>query len=174
MKTYKLKGIIAVAAIALLQFSGAFAQSADAGSKTRLGIGLSLGVPTKSALGDFVIAPDLRLQHDLSKSISITLTTGYYGFAGKEEIDGEKLSSDLIPLKAGAKLFFGDAFYFQPEVGVSFSTKKDFGNHFTYAPNLGYVNNNWDFGLRYEGFESFEFSEGMVAARIAYAFKIGK
>ncbi|TKC00896.1 hypothetical protein [Pedobacter cryophilus] len=172
MKKNKLTGIIAVAAITLLQFTGAFAQSTDDGHQTRLGFGLGLGVPTKSYMGDVVIAPDLRLQHDLGERTSLTLTTGYYGFIGKEkDAFGNELMADLIPLKAGAKFFFGNTFYFQPEVGVSFSTKEDYGNPFTYAPSLGYANNKWDFALRYEGFEYDNSSNGMVAFRVAYAFK---
>lgn len=168
-----LKGLVAIAAVGFITVTGASAQDAkDNGHVTRLSGALSLGVPTKSYMGDVVIAPDLRLQHDLGERISLTLTTGYYGFIGKEnDALGNQLSSDLIPLKAGVKFFFGNTFYLQPEVGVSFATKKNYGNPFTYAPSLGYANNKWDFALRYEGFEYENVSNGMVAFRVAYAFK---
>lgn len=168
-----LKGLVAIAAVGFISVTGAFAQDKpENGHVTRLSGGLSLGVPTKSYMGDVVIAPDLRLQRDLGERISLTLTTGYYGFIGKEkDALGNQFSSDLIPLKAGVKFFFGNTFYVQPEVGVSFATKKNYGNPFTYAPSLGYANNKWDVALRYEGFEYENVSNGMVALRVAYAFK---
>ncbi|WP_026903571.1 hypothetical protein [Pedobacter glucosidilyticus] len=144
------------------------------GSRTRLGVGLSLGVPTKSNVADVVIAPDLRLQHDLGARTSLTLTTGYYGFLGKPEILGERIGSDLIPLKAGAKFFFGDTFYLQPEAGVAFSTKEGYGTPFVWAPSVGYANQKWDIALRYEGFEYENGSNGMVAIRAAYSFNLSK
>ncbi len=176
MKKNYVKGMVAAAAITLINLTGAFAQTVDNGHRTRLGVALGVGVPTKSYMGDLVIAPDLRLQHDLGERTSLTLTTGYYGFIGKEKVNGVQLSADLIPLKAGAKFFFGNTFYVQPEVGVAFSTKKNYGNPFVYAPSLGYANNKWDFALRYEGFEYdnakyANSSNGMVAFRVAYAFK---
>lgn len=167
--------VITAAVIILYGFNETVkAQEVENGHRIRLGFGMGLGVPTKSAMGDIVIAPDLRLQYDLGERTSLTLTTGYYGFIGKPEIAGEKVGSDLIPLKAGAKFFFGNTFYVQPEAGISFSTKENYGNPFTWAPSLGYANNKWDFALRYEGFEYENSSTGMVALRVAYAFKVSE
>lgn len=174
MKLKGLKILFTVAVMVLFGLNNANAQEVEDGHRTRLGFGLGLGIPTKSSMGDLVIAPDLRLQHDLGERTSLTLTTGYYGFIGKPEIAGVKIGSDLIPLKAGAKFFFGNTFYVQPEVGISFSTKENYGNPFTWAPSLGYANNKWDFALRYEGFEYENSSAGMVALRVAYAFKVTK
>jgi hypothetical protein len=171
MKKNIIRGLIVAATITLSQFNNAFAQM-DNGHATRLGFGFGFGVPTKSVMGDVILAPDLRLQHDLGERTSLTLTTGYYALLGKEKnAAGVQLSSDLIPLKGGAKFFFGDTFYIQPEVGIAFSTKEGYGNPFVYAPSLGYANNKFDFALRYEGFEYENASNGMVAFRVAYAFK---
>jgi hypothetical protein len=177
MKMNFMRETIAAAVIALLSLNSAHAQTEN-GHATRLGIALGVGVPTKGYMGDVVLAPDLRLQHDLGERTSLTLTTGYYGFIGTEnDAAGAQLQADLIPLKAGAKFFFGNTFYLQPEVGIAFSTKKDYGNPFTYAPSLGYATNKWDVALRYEGFEYGSDtkygsrSNGMVALRVAYAFK---
>lgn len=174
MKKNLLK-MFAIAAVATLYLNPMTtkAQSNPDGTRTRLGIGLGLGVPTKDN-ADFVIAPDIRLQHDLAGRTSLTLTTGYYGFLGKPEVAGEKIGADLIPLKAGAKFFFGNTFYFQPELGVAFSTKSDHGTPFVWAPNIGYANEKWDLGLRYEGFEYDGGSNGMVALRVAYSFNLSK
>ncbi|OAQ38523.1 hypothetical protein A5893_13950 [Pedobacter psychrophilus] len=167
MKKTTFKGMIAAAALTLITFAGAFAQSSEDGHATRLGVALGIGVPTKSGGADIILAPDLRLQHDLSQRTSLTLTTGYYAPIG----GGTNFGDGLIPLKAGAKFFFGDTYYFQPEVGVGFSTVKNGGNPFIYAPSLGYANNKWDIALRYEGFDYSPGSNGMVAVRLAYAFK---
>ena len=172
MKRIFMKAFVAVAAVSsVLMISNVKAQNVDNGHRTRLGIGVGIGVPTKSYMGDVVLAPDLRLQHDLGERTSLTLTTGYYGFVGGP--DGN-VQSDLIPLKAGAKFFFGDTFYLQPEAGVSFATREGGGTPFTWAPSVGYANDKWDFALRYEGFEYEGGSNGMVAFRAAYAFKLSK
>ncbi|MFC5283164.1 hypothetical protein [Pedobacter alpinus] len=169
MKKINFKGIIAVAVLALIQFTNASAQTSEKGHVTRLSGALGIGVPTKSNMGDIVIAPDLRLQRDLGERTSLTLTTGYYGFVGGPEGNQQ---SDLIPLKAGAKFFFGNTFYVQPEAGVAFGTRNGAGTAFAWAPSLGYANNKWDIALRYEGFEyKNDVSNGMVAVRLAYAFK---
>ncbi len=171
MKMNVLKSLIVVATITLTQINVAFAQI-DNSHATRLGFGLGIGVPTKSYMGDIILAPDLRLQHDLGERTSLTLTTGYYALLGKEKTaTGATFSSDLVPLKGGAKFFFGETFYLQPEVGIAFSTKDGYGNPLVYAPSLGYANNKWDFALRYEGFEYKNSSNGMVAFRVAYAVK---
>ncbi|MBK0382180.1 hypothetical protein I5M32_04335 [Pedobacter sp. SD-b] len=167
MKKITLKGIMAAAALTLITIASSYAQTNDVEHPTRLGVALGIGVPTKSGGADIILAPDLRLQHDLSNRTSLTLTTGYYGPIG----GGTEFGDGLIPLKAGAKFFFGDTYYFQPEVGVGFSTTKNGGNPFIYAPSLGYANNKWDISLRYEGFEYNPGSNGMVAVRLAYAFK---
>ncbi|WP_442795373.1 hypothetical protein [Pelobium manganitolerans] len=169
MKKNILKGVMAAAALTFISFSGAFAQTNDVDHPTRLSVGVGIGVPTKSYMGDVVLAPDLRVQHDLSNRTSLTLTTGYYGFVGGP--DGNP-QSDLIPLKAGAKFFFGNTFYVQREVGAAFGTRDGAGTAFAWAPSLGYANNKWDLALRYEGFEyKNDVSNGMVAVRLAYAFK---
>jgi hypothetical protein len=174
-KTFLKMFVVAATITSYIGLNSAQAQETNAdGSRTRLGIALGLGVPTKSESGDFVIAPDLRLQHDLGARTSLTLTTGYYGFVGKPEIAGEKMGSDLIPLKAGAKFFFGNTFYAQPEVGVAFSTKENYGTPFVWAPSIGYANQKWDIALRYEGFEYESGSNGMVALRAAYSFNLSK
>lgn len=174
MKNNKLRGIIVVAAITLLQLNSALAQLSSDSQPTRISIALGLGAPTKSYMGDIVIAPDLRLQHNLGQNMALTLTAGYYSFVGMDELNGIKSFSDQIPLKAGVKFFFGETFYFLPEAGIVFGIEKGYGTSFTYAPNFGYATEKWDFSLRYEGFETYNSSTGMVTARLAYAFKIGK
>jgi hypothetical protein len=169
MKRNNFIGIIAVAAISLLPFTETFSQTTN-NNKTTLRLAVGVATPTKSYMGDVVLTPDVRLQYLINKGISLTLTTGYYGFIGKQKANGLIQNSDLIPLKAGIKLFVGDNFYFQPEAGISFATESNFDNPFTWAPNLGYAYNKWDFSARYEGFENSNSSNGMVAVRLGYAF----
>jgi hypothetical protein len=163
MKKITFKGIIAAAALSLTTITGSFTQTTVYKHATRLGAALNLGVPTKEGMGDFLIAPDLRLQRDLGQRTSLTLTTGYYAFIGRDNNNlGQQIESNLIPLK---------------EVGIAFSTKKDYGNPFVYAPSVGFANNKWDVALRYENFKYGDkafypnVNTGMVALRLAYAFK---
>lgn len=174
MKKNMFRGLIAAVAITLIQSTGAYAQKSDNGHATRIGAAFGIGVPTKSGGSDVIIAPDLRLQHDLGERTSLTLTTGYYGFVGGNEKNDQ---SDIIPLKAGVKFFFGNTFYIQPEAGIGFGLRDNAGTPFIWAPSLGYANNKWDIALRYEGFEyknnqyNQDATNGMVAVRLAYAFK---
>lgn len=159
----------AVAAVALFLTTNVNAQSDDS-KALRLGVGLNVGVPTTSGYS-LAIGGDLRLQKDFSSNISGILSAGYTNFSIKDSNGGGSIG--LIPVKAGAKIFFAESAYFSGEVGAGFGTENGQKTAFLWAPGIGYgFDNGLDLGLRYEGAEYSGGSLGQVALRIAYGFKL--
>ena len=154
----------------------------------RLGFGLSGGYmlnPSNTAFGGAAdtfsgpaVGGDVRLQYDLSKRLSITLTTGYSHFFIDKDLKNSPLNLHdvgLIPVKAGFKAFFWeDSFYALGEAGAGFTVSKNspFADNTTVilSPGIGWANKYVDLSLRYEHYTEFE--TGQVALRLAYGFKL--
>ncbi|TKC09353.1 outer membrane beta-barrel protein [Pedobacter frigoris] len=157
----------AVAAVALFFTTSVNAQDSKA---LRLGIGLNAGLPTTTGYS-FVIGGDLRLQKDFSSNVSGILSAGYNSWSLKDSYGGG--SFGMIPVKAGAKIFFAESAYVSGELGAGFGTESGSKTAFLWAPGVGYgFDNGLDLGLRYEGAEVSGASLGQVALRIAYGFKL--
>ncbi|WP_207420998.1 hypothetical protein [Desertivirga brevis] len=171
MKTISLKFIAAIIAV-VTSYGTVSAQSAGHDSRdTRLGIGLSLGIPTHDAY-NFAVGGDLRLQKDFYSNVSGLLSLGYTNFSLKGEDAG---SAGFVPLKAGLKVFPMERFYISGEVGAGFGTKENQKTAFVWAPGIGLgFNNGLDLGLRYEEFRNQGNGLGQVALRIAYGFNLSK
>jgi hypothetical protein len=154
----------------------------------RLGVGLNAGYatqdPYKLALGG-----DVRLQYDLSKKYSLTLTAGYTNlFVSKADvfptqIEGKDLG--FIPAKAGFKAFiWDDQFYVMGEAGAAFSVTNSNGYNKTsllLAPTIGYATKYVDISVHYEHYSDFAKINnngtigkgvGQVGVRLAYGFKL--
>jgi hypothetical protein len=145
----------------------------------RLGMGLNVGYaandPYKLALG-----ADARLQYDLSKRYSFTLTTGFTNlFVSK--VDGSDLG--FIPVKAGFKAFvWNDQFYVMGEAGAALSVTNNYHKtSFLFAPSIGYASKYIDLSLRYEQYNDFTRLNnngtqgkgvGQVGVRLAYGFDL--
>jgi hypothetical protein len=145
----------------------------------RLGVGLNAGYavhdPFKLALG-----ADVRLQYDLSKRYSLTLTTGFTNLF-VSEADGSDLG--FIPAKAGFKAFvWNDQFYVMGEGGAAFAvTNGDHTTSLLLAPSIGYATKYIDVSLRYEHYNDFARVNnngtqgkgvGQVGVRLAYGFEL--
>ena len=160
----------AVAAVALFFTTNVQAQNSSDSKATRLGIGVSAGIPTSTGYS-FAFGGDVRLQKDFADNISGLLSVGYNSFSLKSPLSG---NIDFIPVKAGAKIFFAESAYFSAELGAGFSTKSGGSTSFLYAPGVGYGwDSGLDLGLRYEG-ASFKGGGnlGQVALRVAYGFRL--
>ena len=183
MKTIQKIKFVLVFAISMMFASNTQAQDAtttknyDQGFK--MGIGLNAGYaahdPYKLALG-----ADARLQYDLSKRYSVTLTTGFTNlFVSKA--DGSDLG--FIPAKAGFKAFvWNDQFYVMGEAGAAFAVTN--GYHKTsllLAPSIGYASKYIDVSLHYDFYNDFARVNnngnvgkgvGQVGVRVAYGFDL--
>ena len=142
----------------------------------RLGFGINAGLPTNDDFDayTFALGGDVRLQYDLTKRGSITLTTGYQHFFGDSQtIGGIKYDVDdlgFIPVKAGFKFFvWEDRFYILGEAGIGFAVTYD-ETSFLWSPGFGYATDKIDISVRYEGANDFHTDQ--VALRFAYGFKL--
>ena len=123
-----------------------------------------------------VVGADVRLQYDLTKRLSLTLTTGYNHIFIDQDLDNLGYNDiGMIPVKVGFKAFFWeDSFYGLAEVGAGFTTNKNtpFGTdtNVILAPGIGWASKYIDLSLRYEHYTEFE--SGQVALRLAYGFKL--
>lgn len=187
--------VLTVVAIALL-----FAQNTNAQETTatenkatnydqgfRLGFGLNGGYVFDDPY-ELAIGGDVRLQYDLNKRYSLTLTTGYnHFFVDGKNFDGSSNDLGFIPAKAGFKAFFWeDQFYAMGEAGAAFAVSKNFDNtSLILSPSIGYANKYIDISLRYEYYSDFPIIKtssvfggstaegtGQLALRLAYGFKL--
>lgn len=156
--------------ITTLLFNNSFAQDAkpknfDQGF--RLGFGINGGLPTNKTY-DYSLGADARIQYDLSKSTSVTFTTGFTNlFIGNNIPD-----IGFIPAKAGFKAFvLEDRFYVLGEIGAGFAVTNGYNETtFLWAPGIGYANENFDISVRYEDYH--KFNTNQIALRLAYGFKL--
>ena len=145
----------------------------------RLGFGANAGYsiddPYKLALG-----ADARVQFDLSKRYSLTLTTGFTNlFVSKA--DGSDLG--FIPAKAGFKAFvWNDQFYVMGEAGAAFAITNGYNKtSLLVSPTIGYATKYIDLSVHYEHYSDFAKVNnngsvgkgvGQVGVRLAYGFAL--
>ncbi len=184
MKTTKKITLLLVLAISMMFANNSNSQNTAAAAANydqgfRLGIGVNAGYaahdPYKMALG-----ADARLQYDLSKRYSVTLTTGFTNlFVSK--VDGSDLG--LIPAKLGFKAFvWNDQFYVMGETGAAFAVTNDYHKtSLLLAPSIGYASKYIDVSLHYEFYNDFKRLNnngtqgkgvGQVGVRLAYGFEL--
>lgn len=153
----------------------------------RLGFGVTPGYVFDEPY-EFALGGDVRLQYDLSKRYSITLTTGFTNlFVDGKRFDGSGNDLGFIPVKAGFKAFFWeDQFYAMGEAGAGFAvTNKYDDTTLIVSPSIGYANKYFDISLRYEYYADFPIyntasvfggtvnkGTGQLGLRIAYGFKL--
>jgi hypothetical protein len=195
-----LSKVIAVAGIAvasLFTSNVVKAQSTTPANAWRFGIGVEGMVPTSGALKNISnagLGGTARLQYGIGSAVALTLTSGYYNYFGKEntatytsgtsvtKVTNKAVDFGMVPVKAGIKAYIGSGFYVAGEVGAGFETKDayrgvtgDYNKKATkliVAPGIGYSWTNVDLGVRYENFSGNNNNYGMVAARLAYGFKL--
>jgi hypothetical protein len=183
MKTTEKIKFVLVLAISIIFANNSNAQETQTAKNYdqgfRLGIGLNAGYaahdPYKLALG-----ADARLQYDLSKRYSVTLTTGFTNLF-VSQADGSDLG--FIPAKAGFKAFvWNDQFYVMGEAGAAFAVTNDYHKtSLLLAPSIGYATKYIDVSLRYEHYNDFARINnngtagkgvGQLGVRLAYGFDL--
>lgn len=157
--------------------SGAEAENYDQGF--RLGFGLNGGYVFQEPY-HFSYGGDVRIQYDLSKRYSITLTGGYTNLT----LSGNDNDLAFIPLKAGYKTFvWENKFYAMGEIGAAFGMTNTYNKtSVVVSPSVGYVCGKYlDISLRYENYPDFPNLKdngtigdgvGLVSLRLAYGFRL--
>ncbi|MEL1254211.1 hypothetical protein AAEO57_10520 [Flavobacterium sp. DGU38] len=172
MKNLQNLRILFVAAIAMMYTTTSTAQQNDEiqnyDQKFKLGFGVTGGIPTDGDDYDWALGGDVRLQYDLSKRTSLTLTTGFTNlFVGDDVPD-----LGFIPAKAGFKAFvWEDQFYVMGEVGAGFAVTNGYNEtSLLWAPSIGYATKHFDISLRYEDYD--KFNTNQIGLRLAYGFEL--
>ena len=153
---------------------------------------LSVGVDAGLPLGNFGeaygvgIGASAKGLYGVSEAGQVTLTLGYTHFGmkgGSDEVSG---SMGLIPLLAGYRHTFGNL-YAEGQLGLTVvrtSVKFKGGDilgsfggsasqtNLGYGIGGGYLVNNWDIGLRFQGVSGNGGSMDFVALRVAYGFSL--
>jgi hypothetical protein len=176
MKKLTKLAAVALTGVALFIGTNVNAQTTPK-SKLRFGIGLEAGAPTGSPINDsnFELGGTARLQYGVGDKFALMLTSGYYNFFGKTisgTPDIKTGSLGVIPVKAGLKAFFSDNLYFSAEAGAGFEMNQAKNTKLILAPGLGWANQKWDVGVRYEDFSGQSNNYGIVGLRLAYGFEL--
>jgi hypothetical protein len=180
----KMTKIIAVAFTAAALFIGTNVNAQTIGSGLRFGIGVEGLLPTGRLrdISNIGVGITPRLQFGVADNIGLTLTSGYLNFFGKEvENSGiNRNSYGMIPVKAGIKAFVSKNIYFSGEVGAAFETsgyaeyeggpERGTNTKLLASPGIGWANQSWDVGVRYENYSGQSNNFGSVGLRLAYGF----
>ena len=178
---------IAGTAIAIFFATNVKAQTTPK-SAWRLGIGVEGGIPTGDlhTTQGWDLGGTARLQYGIDKNVAIMITSGYYNLFGKDytatfvdpttnsvtTVTAKGANFGIIPVKAGAKVFFNSPIYISGEAGAGFETIAGGKTRLLLSPGLGWANRSWDIGARYENFSGGGVNYGLVNLRIAYGFAL--
>lgn len=144
----------------------------------RLGFGINAAAVLDKPY-DFALGADARLQYDLTKKYSLTVTTGFSNLFVK----GKDNDLGFIPAKIGFKAFvIEDQFYLMGEVGGAFAVTNGYNkSSYLISPSIGYATKYIDISLRYELLPDFpsQDSNGLprnginqIGLRLAYGFAL--
>ncbi len=143
--------------------------------RTNVEVGANVAAPVSSGV-KIGYGADLQVNIPVASMVDLTASGGYENFSYKIQTGGVNFetSFDFIPVLAGIKYHFSDKFYGHGQLGYTFSTIKNGGGAFTYAPGFGYAaSKNFDIGLKFFGIGKANSSSSAVNSlmlRLAYGF----
>ena len=137
-------------------------------------VGLEAGLPVGSTSNFYTVAigGSLKYEAPIATGTNFTLSAGYTSFQGKTLAApfGKVAAFGAIPVKAGIKQFFGDAFYGEAQLGAAFLTQTGGGTAFAYSPGIGYkFSDVIDLGVRYEAWSKGG-TTSQIGARLGFSF----
>jgi len=157
-----------------------FAQSSSSAKTGKWNFGLDLGLP----LGDLhdayssVIGASVKYEYPLSTSTFVTLSAGYNRYLFTDYLKqyfksfGEnRTSKGMIPIKIGVKHYFGGNLFVDGQIGREYSTQKNGGSSFIYAPGVGYTfKNGFEAGVSFNGYRENNSNSSVAALRLGFRF----
>ena len=152
--------------IAFLASTLIFSNSTNA-QKWKMGVSIMPGVASNGGYG-LKLGADIRIQTKIAEKTHFILTTGVTEFFAKNNIS----SMGYIPLKAGAKYFWGENLYTAGEIGIGFGLVKGSGRSFIWSPSVGLSFKTIDFSVKYEDATDFGKYCKQFALRVAYGFDL--
>lgn len=173
-----MKKLLLLTAVAgLFAFSSVNAQT----KAPKLSIGAEFGFPMGDFgdVSDFGFGGSLQYQHPVAANLLLTGSAGYTTFQGKDiEFEGLTIEGGnfgTIPVKAGARYYFGENFFAGAELGAGFSTEEDGSTAFIYSPGIGVDfpvsdKGSIELGARYEAWSYDGGTNGFIGLRLAYNF----
>lgn len=148
--------------------------------RPRVSIGPDIGFPSGSYGNLFSIGlgGSAKIEAPITKHLYAAVSAGYTEFISKNRINGEKVvrsNRSYIPLKAGAKYYFGQSVYVEGQLGVSVGAQKYAGTSFAWSPGLGLIlslseKHAIDISIRSEKWEREGGDINQGGLRIAYQF----
>lgn len=146
-----------------------------------LGLALNPGVDAGSS--EFVLGAEVSLNKRLTSNLEATASVGYmhyfktypYGYYSSYTSQGiyifseDKAIKNVVPVKAGLRVFLGDQFYIGGEAGAGITSRV---TTFMYTPSLGLrFNNGLDIGAKYDHYSN-DRIPNTLALKLGYHFKL--
>ena len=147
-----------------------------------LGISLNPGVNVNSD-DDHILGGEVALYKPITNNLEATFSVGYthmfrsyystYGImdnAGHVYYNNNYSVRNVVPVKAGLRLYLGDVFYLGGEAGVGFASNRN--SSFVYTPSLGIkLRNGIDVGVKYDNY-SHRLIQDALSLKLGYHFKL--
>lgn len=160
---------------------GLVASAQTEGAVQKLSLGAEFGLPIEKNSNTLIVGGSLQYEHPIAKSLNLTGSAGYLSLMATGDSKdflkaiGAKTSYGVVPLKVGAKYYFGGNFYGAGELGAAIGTETGGSTFFAIAPTVGASfsvadKSSLDFGLRYENWSGNGGSTGFIGLRAAFAF----
>lgn len=167
-----MKKLLLLTAVAgLFAFSSVNAQT----KAPKLSIGAEFGFPTGDYGKVFNLGygGSLQYQHPVAANLLVTGSAGYTTFKVKSSIGSG--SDGAIPIKAGARYYFGENFFAAGELGAAISTETGGKTGFIYTPGIGVEfpvsdKGSIELGGRYEGWSVSGGTKSFIGLRAAFNF----
>ncbi len=153
----------------------ATAQKSEQPLKFSVGVEAGLPVGDFKTTSKFGIGGSLQGEYAAAETVGITLSAGYLSFGGKtvdlgEGISGKLPSTSVVPVLAGAKIYFAEKVYGHAQVGMSFFNN-GLGSAFTYSPGIGVkASDNIDVLVKYQAASKNGGTLSFIGLRLAYNF----
>ncbi len=139
----------------------------------RASIGVDAGIPVASSADAFAsaIGGSLKVENPVSENALVTISLGYTSLSAKSTFPGANIkppASVFTPLKFGLKYRIAGELFAEVQTGAAFEIRGRRSTLFVYAPGLVCNINNFDAGVRYEGWAGSGGSISQVALRLGY------
>lgn len=129
-------------------------------------------------IGDFSDTHSMGIGIELQPEYSVTEKAAIYGSAGYTEFFGKKfdfeepenLSSGLIPVLVGAKVYISPQFFIGVKAGIGILTGWGSGVGFDYQPQFGFNAKNYQVNFGYNGLSSEGVTLSSLSLSVLYKF----